>query len=137
MSAWGGGAEADGHFLDDDCHAKREGDEGEEESDAKSRSGGGVGKHAGAVVFSQHNEDTGADQQPQQARPGGETALGAGGGDANAVVSAVDVFVSDYYFFFGLGEDGLHRVRRSSDNLRFASGRDFLRGRLAQVYMKK
>src|ERR1700689_4330763 len=107
MSAWGGGAEADGHFLDDDCHAKREGDEGEEESDAKSRSGGGVGKHAGAVVFSQHN------------------------------VSAVDVFVSDYFFFFGLGEDGLHRVRRSSDNLRFASGRDFLRGRLAQVYMKK
>jgi hypothetical protein len=36
--------------------------------------------------------------------------VGAGGGDADAVVGAVDVFVSDYYFIFGLGDDGLHRL---------------------------
>ncbi len=52
VSAMGGGAEADGHFLDDDGHAEREGDEGEEESDAELGAGGGVGEHAGAVVLS-------------------------------------------------------------------------------------
>jgi hypothetical protein len=38
--------------------------------------------------------------------------VGAGGGDADAVVGAVDVFVGDYYYFvFELGDDGLHRCR--------------------------
>src|SRR5271170_3859694 len=51
VTAMGSGAEADGHFLDDDGHAEGEGDEGDEESDAELGAGGGVGKHAGAVVF--------------------------------------------------------------------------------------
>jgi hypothetical protein len=37
--------------------------------------------------------------------------MGTGFRDADAVVGAVDVFVSDYYHFFGLGEDGLHRLK--------------------------
>ena len=51
VAAMGGGAEADGHFLDDDCHAEGEDDEGEEEADAELGAGGGVGEHAGAVVL--------------------------------------------------------------------------------------
>jgi hypothetical protein len=108
----GGGAEADGHFLDYDCHAERQGDEGKKEADAEAGAGGGVGEHAGAVVLSEHNQDAGADEQPQEARFRGEAAVGAGGGDADAVVGAVDVFVGDYYYFvFDLGGGGLHRVR--------------------------
>ena len=110
VSAMGGGAEADGHFLDDDGHAEGEDDEGKEESDAEFGAGGGVGEHAGAVVFAQHDEDAGTDEQPQQARFRGKAALGAGGGDADAIVGAVDVFVGDDYFLFGLGEDRLHRL---------------------------
>ena len=91
----GGGAEADGHFLDDDGHAKRQGDEGDEEADAELGAGGGVGEHAGAVVLSQHDEDTGTHQQPEQTRVGGEAAMGTGVRDADAVVGAVDVFVRD------------------------------------------
>jgi hypothetical protein len=34
--------------------------------------------------------------------------MGTGFRDADAVVGAVDVFVRDYYFFFG--EDWLHRL---------------------------
>ncbi len=122
VSAMGGGAEADGHFLDDDCHAKGEGDKWEEEAYAELGAGGGVGEHAGAVVLSQHDEDAGADQQPQQARSRGKAAVGAGGGDADAIVGAVDVFVSDYYLFFGLGEDGLHRLKGGLGNLQLLRG---------------
>jgi hypothetical protein len=57
----GGCAQADGHFLDYDGHAEREGDEGEEEADAEPGAGGGVGEHAGAVVLSEHDQDAGAD----------------------------------------------------------------------------
>src|SRR5208283_618687 len=64
VAAMGRGAEAHGHFLDDDGHAEGEGDEGDEESDTELGAGGGVGEHAGAVILSEHDEDTGADQQP-------------------------------------------------------------------------
>src|SRR5208282_822573 len=80
VSAMGGGAKADGHLLDDDCHAERQGDEGDEEADAELGSGGGVGEHAGTVVLPQHDQDTRADQQPQEAGAGRKAALGAGGG---------------------------------------------------------
>ena len=50
----------------------------------------------------EHDEDAGADQQPEQARSGGKAALGAGCRDADAIVGAIDVFVSnDYGFGFG------------------------------------
>src|SRR5271163_1003825 len=126
----GGGAEADGHLLDDDRHAKCQDNKREEEADTEPGTGSGIGKHAGAIILSQHDEDTGADEQPQQASSGGEAALGTGGGDANAIVGAVDVFVSDDYdFVLGLGGDGLHRLRQwPSGSLHLSSGRDLLSG---------
>jgi len=91
----GSGAEADGHFLDDASHDEGEHDEWEKESNAVVRAGGGIGEHAGAVIFSEHDEDAGADQQPEQAgaRPG--AMLGTGFGDAVAVMGAIDIFVGD------------------------------------------
>ena len=95
MAAVGGGAEAHGHFLNHAGHEEGEHDEGKEEADAEARSGGGVREHAGAVVFAEHDENAGADEQPQQAGTGPEATLGAGGPDALAVVGAVNVFVGD------------------------------------------
>ena len=110
VSAMRGGAEAHGHFLNDDRHAEREGDERDEESYAKLGARSRVGEHARAVVFSQHDQDTGADQQPQQARSGGKTTLGTGRRNSDAIVGTVNVFVSnDYGFVCVLGENGLHR----------------------------
>ena len=63
----GGGAETHGHLLNDAGHDEGENDEGEEEADAVAGSGGGVGKHAGAIVLAEHDEDAGADEQPEQA----------------------------------------------------------------------
>ncbi|MGA7513898.1 MAG: hypothetical protein WBW46_13460, partial [Candidatus Sulfotelmatobacter sp.] len=61
------------------------------------------------------------DQQPQQARARGKAVLGARGGDTDAIVSTVDIFVGDYYFFFDLGDDRLHRLevgmQRISDDV--------------------
>ena len=84
VTAMRGGPEADGHFLDNDRHAKREGDERNEESDAELGTGGGIGQHAGAVVFSQHDQDAGADEQPEKAGFRGKAATSAGVGDADA-----------------------------------------------------
>ncbi len=66
MAAVGSGAEADGHFLDDDGHAEGENDERKEESDAEFGAGGGVGNHAGAVIFTEHDQDAGTDEQPEE-----------------------------------------------------------------------
>ncbi len=68
---------------------------GKKESDAEAGAGGGVGQHAGAVVLAEHDEDAGADEQPQEpgARP--ETGAGTLGRDPLAVVGAVDIFVGD------------------------------------------
>ena len=66
VSAMGGGAEAHGHFLNDAGHDEGEDDEGKEEADAVAGSGGGIGQHAGAVVLSEHDEDAGTDEQPEQ-----------------------------------------------------------------------
>jgi hypothetical protein len=135
---WVAAPEADGHFLDYDRHAESEHYEGQEEADAEFGSGGGVGEHAGAVVFAQHDQDARAHQEPEKAGVGEEATAISGGEDANAVVGAVDIFVGDYYGFgFGLGGEGLHRlehlqccasirwwIRRGSPHQR----------RLAQVY---
>ena len=64
VSAMGGGAQAHCHLLHNDRHAKREGDEWDEEADAKLGAGRRVGEHAGPVILSQHDQNTGTDQQP-------------------------------------------------------------------------
>ena len=109
VTAVRGRAEAHGHFLDDAGHEEGEHDEGEEEADAEAGSGGGVGQHAGAIVFSKHDENAGTDEEPEKpgARPG--AVLGAGGEDAFAIVGAVDVFVGDDD---GFGPLVSRRVRR-------------------------
>ncbi|MFZ1006424.1 MAG: hypothetical protein WAN65_06295, partial [Candidatus Sulfotelmatobacter sp.] len=62
------------------------------------------GEHAGAVVFSEHNEDAGANQQPKEAGFRGQPAASSGVGDTDAVVGAVDVFVRNGYgLVFDLG----------------------------------
>ena len=55
VTAVRGGTEAHGHFLHDAGHDEREDHEGEEETNAVAGSGGGVGEHAGAVVFAEHD----------------------------------------------------------------------------------
>jgi type IV secretory pathway TrbL component len=39
---------------------------GRKKADAELGAGGGVGEHAGAVVFTEHDQNAGADEQPQQ-----------------------------------------------------------------------
>src|SRR5579872_2402826 len=111
VAAVGGGAEADSHFLNDDCHAEGEDDEGKEEADAEPGTSGGVGEHAGAVVLSEHNEDAGTDEEPEQTGFRGESAAGTSVEDADAVMGAVDIFVSNYDLFFDLDNDRFHRLR--------------------------
>jgi hypothetical protein len=115
VAAMGGGTEADGHFLNDDGHAKSEDYEWKEKADAEFRSRRSVREHAGAVVFAEHDKNSGTDKQPEKMGFGTEAATRAGGEDAKAVVGAVDIFVGDYYRFgFGLGGDGLHSVATCS-----------------------
>ena len=95
MAAMRGGSQAHGHLLYDDGHAKRKNDEGDEESNSKPRARRGVGNHAGAVVLSQHDEDSGPDQQPQQTELREGAPLGARRGHAHAVVRTINVLVGD------------------------------------------
>ena len=115
VTAVGGGAETHGHFLHDAGHEEREDYEGKEEADAVAGSGGGVRQHAGAVVFAEHDEDAGTDEQPEEAGAGPGAVLGAGGADAVAVVGAVDVFVGDDHAV------GSQRCARRQFPLRFRS----------------
>ncbi len=111
VAAMGSGAEANGHFLHDDGHAEGEGDKGNEETDTELGAGSGVGEHAGAVILPEHDEDAGADEQPQETGAGRKAGLSAGSGDADAIMGTVDVFVSYYDdFVFVLGGDRLHRL---------------------------
>jgi len=77
----------------------------EKKTDAELGAGGGVGDHAGAVIFAEHDEDTGTTSNHRRRALEEKPRAGAGGGDTDAVVGAVNVFVSDYYF--GFGGDGL------------------------------
>jgi hypothetical protein len=103
VTAVSSGAEADRHLLHDASHYEREDDEGEEEAHTETRAGRGIGEHAGAVVFAEHDEDTGADEEPEQARPGPEAAPSPRLPDTLAVVGAVDVFVGDFNIGSGFG----------------------------------
>ena len=95
MTAMSGGAEAHSHFLNDAGHEEGEHDEGQEEADAEARSGSGVGEHAGAIIFAEHDENARTDEQPEEAGARPESALGPGLRDSLAVVGAVDIFVGD------------------------------------------
>jgi hypothetical protein len=81
--------------LYNDCHAKRENDEGDEESNSKPCAGRGVGNHTWAVVLSKHHENSGSDEQPQQAKLGKETPLGARRGYTYPVMRPIHVLVRD------------------------------------------
>ncbi len=76
---------------------KCEHDERNEEADAVARAVRGVGKHAGSVVFAEEDENSRADQKPQQA----EAAERFGAPFPTrarhfpAVASAIHVLVSD------------------------------------------
>ena len=74
VAAFGGSAQPDGHFLYHIRHDEREHDERKEEADAVGRTGGRVRNHARPVVFAQHHEDAGADEQPEQRTTSGSPA---------------------------------------------------------------
>src|ERR1700719_2075896 len=109
VSAMRGGTETHGHFLYDDGHAKREDDEGDEEPNSKSRARRCVGNHTRAVILTQHDKNSRSDKQPQQAKPGEETSLGASREDTHAVMRTIYVLVGDNDVFLG---DGLRRYPR-------------------------
>ena len=118
MTAMSGGTETHRHFLYDDCHAKREHNEGNEESASKPCARRGLGKHAGAVVLSQHNENSRSEEQPQQMEPGKDTPLGAGGGHTHPVMRTINVLMSDNDVFLGDGWRR-HPGQRSHAHKRF------------------
>ncbi len=95
MAAMRGRAQADGHLLYDACHQEGEHDEGQEEADAETGSGRSIREHAGPVIFSEHDQNAGADQQPQQASAQPAAALRTGCRNTLAIVRAIDVFVRD------------------------------------------
>ena len=66
VAAMGDGTEAHRHFLDDESHNKSENDKGNEKADAEARAVGGIGKHAGRIVFAEEDQNSGANQKPQQ-----------------------------------------------------------------------
>ena len=88
-------AQAHGHLLHYDRHAKRERDKRNEESDAKLCARSSVGEHAGPVVLSQHDQNPRPHQQPQQTGPGEKAALGARRRHPDAIVRTIHVFVGD------------------------------------------
>jgi hypothetical protein len=106
MTAMSGGAETHRHLLYDDRHAKREHNEGNEESDSKPCARRGVGKHTRAIVLSEHDENSGPDKQPQQAELGQDAPLGARRGHTHAVMRTINILVRNNDIFSG---DGLRR----------------------------
>jgi hypothetical protein len=101
MTVVRGGTQPHGNLLYDDCHAKRENDEGNEEPNSKSRARCSVGNHAWAVVLSQHDENSGSYEQPQQAELGEGTPLGARRRNTDTVMRTINVLVGDNDIFFG------------------------------------
>src|SRR5690242_4222823 len=95
MTAMRSRAKAHGHLLHNERHEECQNHERNEKSDTVARAGGGIGEHAGAVVFSQHDENARADKKPQEAKSGEYAATGARGEHAIAVLRTIDVLVSD------------------------------------------
>ena len=106
MSAMGGRTQADRHLLDHDRHAKCEEHKRNEKTDAKLRARGGIGKHAGPVILSQHDQHARPNQQPQQSRPGEEATLGARRRHPDTIMGAIHVFVGDDDCFIARGTAG-------------------------------
>ncbi len=67
VAAVGDRADAHAHLLADVGHREHQRDEGDEEAEPVLGAVGGVGDHARTVVLAEHREDSGADEQPQQA----------------------------------------------------------------------
>jgi hypothetical protein len=92
----GCGPQSHRHLLHNNGHAKRERNKRKKKSDAELRAGSRIGEHAGPIVLSQHDQNPGPNQQPQQSRSGEHTALGAGCGYADAIMRPIHVFVGDH-----------------------------------------
>jgi len=69
-------------------------------SDPELRARGGIGQHAGSVVFAQHDQDARTNQEPQQAQAGKGAATAARRLHPRPVARAVDIFVRDDDRFF-------------------------------------
>src|SRR5438046_1827723 len=69
VAALGHSPQAHRHLLYHDGHYECQHDKGKEKADAKASASHGVGDHAGTVSFSQHDQDSWTNQQPQQAQP--------------------------------------------------------------------
>ena len=96
VAAMSDGAETHGHFLHDEADQEREHNEGKEEADAETRAGGGIGKHAGRVIFAEEDQYAGSDEEPQQAEASEESGaapLAARAGDLPAVAGAIHILV--------------------------------------------
>jgi hypothetical protein len=90
-----GGAEAHRHLLHYTSHEEGEDYEGDEEPDAESGACRGIGEHAGTVIFAEHHENTGANEEPEEAEAGPKSTTGSRGGNLLAVVGAIDIFVGN------------------------------------------
>ncbi len=97
VAAMGDGTEAHRHFLNDESHNKSENDKGNEKADAVARTVGGIGEHAWRIVFAEEDQNSRANQKPQQ--PEASKLFGparpAGARHFPAVTSAIHVFVSN------------------------------------------
>src|SRR5262249_12529435 len=65
MAAMSSRSDANRHLLDDYSHGKSKDDEWKKESHPEAGAGGGVGDHAGTVVFAEHHQNARAYQEPQ------------------------------------------------------------------------
>src|SRR5262249_11842502 len=95
VSAVGNGSQPNGHLLDDGRHHKSEDDERKKKANSETSTGGGVGKHARAVVFAEHDQDSGPQQQPQQAKLRKRSASPSCSEDPIAIAGARHIFMGD------------------------------------------
>jgi len=91
------GTKPDSHLLDDVGHQECKRDEGQKESDAEGRTRRRVGNHAGPVVFPEHDEDAGTDQQPEKAQRTVWPLAGPQEVDPPTIMGPFDIFDRDLW----------------------------------------
>ncbi len=95
VSAMSGRAQANGHFLHHASHEECQHNERHKETDAEPRPGRRISHHAGTVIFAQHYQDAGPDEQPEQPQSWPESAPRPRRRNLFAVVRAIDVLMRD------------------------------------------
>jgi hypothetical protein len=79
------------HARHEECeHHKRH-----EETDAESGTRRGIRQHAGTVILSEHHQNAGTYEEPEQAEARPKSAACARRGNLFAVVGAIDIFVGN------------------------------------------